>query len=141
MDNQENKGGQFSYTYSGAEQAEIQRIREKYSADKKTEEGKLDRLRRLDASVYGTAQAIAISIGVIGTLVMGFGMSLVMSELSSALGLGAVAALALGILFGILGGGLVALAYPVYSFVLNRKRSRIAPEILALTEELLGKPD
>ena len=43
------------------------------------------RLRRLDASVTNTAQAVALVFGVIGTLILGFGMSLIMTELAEIL--------------------------------------------------------
>ena len=62
------------------------------------------------------------------------GMSICMTELGAALGRMAMAA---GILVGIPGLALVILACPLYHWVLRRERSRIAPEILRLTEELL----
>ena len=43
----------------------------------------------------------------------------------------------IGILVGIVGMVLVALAYPLYNRVLKKQREKIAPEILRLTEELL----
>ena len=67
--NNENKG--FQYTYSAKEQAELKRIRDKYTAPTETED-KMARLRRLDASVTNTAQAVALVFGVIGTLILGF---------------------------------------------------------------------
>ena len=42
-----------------------------------------------------------------------------------------------GIITGVLGVILAALAYPVYSKVLKREREKIAPEILRLTDELM----
>ena len=43
----------------------------------------------------------------------------------------------IGILVGIVGMVLVALAYPLYNRVLKKQREKIAPEIMRLTEELL----
>ena len=54
MDNNSKDQNGFSYTYSAKEQAELKRIREKYTETTETED-KLTRLRRLDASVTGTA--------------------------------------------------------------------------------------
>ena len=42
-----------------------------------------------------------------------------------------------GIITGVSGISLAALAYPVYSKVLKREREKIAPEILRLTDELM----
>jgi len=43
----------------------------------------------------------------------------------------------LGILAGLIGLVMVALAYPLFIHVLKSERKRIAPEILRLSEELL----
>ena len=134
MDN--NNNGGFSYTYSAKDQDEIRRIREKY-APRTEKEDKMERLRRLDASVSKKAQTVSLVIGVIGTLILGFGMSLAMTELYAALGMTAGAAMAVGIPIGLVGIILVALAYPAYTFVTRRERERIAPEVLRLTEELM----
>lgn len=126
----------FVYTYSATEQEELRRIRDKY-APKSTEEDKMERLRRLDRSVGTRASAAALILGVIGTLVLGFGMSLIMTELSAWLGLVGAVAMTVGIIVGLVGGAIAAAAYPIYSLVLARERERVAPEILRLTEELM----
>ena len=126
----------FQYTYSAAEQSEVKRIREKYM-QRAPEENKMERLRRLDNAVTQKAQAVSLIFGVIGTLILGFGMSLFMSELGTALGMSETLALVLGILIGIPGGGLACLAYPAYQWIIKRERERIAPEILRLTDELM----
>ena len=109
-DNNKEQGG-FSYSYSAREQAEVKKIRDKYTSPSKAED-KMARLRRLDASVTNTAQAVALIFGVIGTLI-------------------------LGVLTGIVGGFLASLAYPVYNATLKAKRKRLAPEIIRLTDELM----
>ncbi len=134
MDN--NNNGGFSYTYSAKDQDEIRRIREKYTP-RTEKEDKMERLRRLDASVSKKAQTVSLVIGVIGTLILGCGMSLAMTELYAALGMTAGVAMAVGIPIGIVGIILVALAYPAYTLVTRRERERIAPEVLRLTEELM----
>ena len=70
-----------------------------------------------------------------GGVLLGTGMSLCMTELGALLDghLGMV----IGILVGLVGLVMVALAYPVYNSVLKKERERIAPEILRLTDELL----
>ena len=121
----------FSYTYSAAQQQEVEAIRKKYLP---AEENKMEQLRRLDKSATGKAQVWAIAVGTVGTLVMGTGMSLCMTELSGFLG---GTAMFIGIPVGVIGIVLVALAYPVYNKILKKQRQRIAPEVLRLTEELM----
>ena len=132
--NNENNG--FQYTYSAKEQAELKRIRDKYTAPTEVED-KMARLRRLDASVTNTAQAVALVFGVIGTLILGFGMSLVMTELAESLGISGDAAMVIGIIVGIVGGILASLAYPIYNAIVKAKRKKLAPEIIRLTDELM----
>lgn len=127
MENKEN----FRFTYSAAQQQEIESIRKKYLPK---EENKMELLRKLHHSATQKAQAWAIAVGVIGALILGTGMSLAMTDLGAAMGM---LALVIGIIVGILGLALVALAYPVYNHVLKKQRQRIAPEILRLTDELM----
>ena len=136
MDNKNNEKNGFSYTYSAREQAELKRIREKYTPPTK-EEDKMTRLRRLDASVTNTAQAVALAIGIVGTLVLGFGMSLCMTELSAILGAYKDAAMVIGIAVGLLGGLLASLAYPIYNAIVRARRKKLAPEIIRLADELM----
>ena len=129
----EHKEG-FSYTYSAAQQQEIQNIRKKYLPK---EGDKLEQLRKLHHSATQKAQTRAIVIGVIGALILGTGMSLAMTELGTLLGVQKDLAMLLGVLIGMVGMVLVGLAYPVYNRVLKKQRTRIAPEILRLTDELM----
>ncbi len=136
MDNKESIG--FNYTYSAKEQAEIKKIREKYTNTKgASEKSDIEKLRALDKSVTKTAAAFAISLGVISALIMGFGMSLIMTELKIAMGIGIKAAYSIGITTGIVGMIGVIIAYPVYQKITERERKRIAPEIIRLTEDLI----
>ena len=121
----------FEYTYSAQQQKEVEAIRKKYLPK---EEDKMEQLRKLHHSASQKAQAASIAIGVIGALLLGTGMSLCMTELGAALG---QFAMVLGILVGLIGLVLVALAYPLYHRTLRKERARIAPEILRLTDELL----
>ncbi len=134
MDNNGQNG--FSYNYSAKEQAELKRIRDKYTAPTEAED-KMARLYRLDASVTNTAQAVAIILGVIGTLLLGFGMSLIMTELAEILGMSQNTAMFIGIAVGVVGGILASLAYPIYIAVVKAKRKKLAPEIIRLTDELM----
>ncbi len=126
----EEKG--FQYTYSAKEQNEINDIRKKYLPK---EENKMTQLRRLDAGVYRKGSVASLVVGIIGALIMGSGMSLVMTDLGAKLGFSAV--LVPGIIIGVIGLALVCAAYPIYVAVTKHERERIAPEILRLSDELL----
>ena len=121
----------FEYTYSAEQQKEVEAIRKKYLPK---EEDKMEQLRRLHSIPTQKAQAASIAVGVLGALILGTGMSLCMTELGAALG---HLAMVIGILIGVLGLIMVALAYPLFNYVLKKERKRIAPEILRLSDELL----
>ena len=133
MENKES----FNYTYSAKEQEEIKAIRKKYERPKESESS-MEKLRRLDESVTRKATVVSLIFGVIGALVMGFGMSLVMEEkFAELLGMVGGTAMLVGIPAGLVGIALVALAYPMYNLIVKKERERIAPEILRLTDELM----
>ena len=126
----------FSYSYDAKRQQEIQNIRKKYEKPEKSskEEG-FELLKKMDKEVVRKATVRALTIGIIGALIMGSGMSLVMTDIGAKLGMGNV--MFPGIITGIIGMALVSCAYPVYEWTLKRERKRIAPEILRLSDELL----
>ena len=125
----EEKQETFTYTYSAKEQEEIQKIREKYAPAKKTEvsAGPLEELRKLDASVTKGATISAVMVGVISTLLLGVGMCCTMvwgQNLFVA-----------GIVIGVIGIAGVIAAFPLYNHMVKRKREKVAPEILRLSEQ------
>ena len=94
----------------------------------------MEQLRKLHRIPTRKAQTAALTVGIIGTLIMGSGMSLAMTEIGTALG---SLSMVIGIVVGIVGMVLIALAYPLYNRVLKKQREKIAPEILRLSDELL----
>lgn len=132
MENKES----FSYTYSAKEQEEIKSIRQKYAQKEETED-KMTQLRRLDAAVTQKATTVSLMFGVVGALILGTGMSLAMTKLGEAMGLGTGIAMLIGILIGIAGIVLVCVAYPLYNRILKKEREKIAPEIIRLSDELM----
>ena len=124
----------FQYTYSAQQQEEIRAIRKKYT---QPEQDKMALLRRLDESVTQKATMAALIVGVLGTLIMGSGMSLILSDLHQILDFSQTLALVLGLALGVCGGVMAALAYPVYRRVSKGQRKKVTPQILQLTEELL----
>ncbi len=125
----------FNYTYSAAQQEEIAAIRKKYAPDTQPPEAdKMEQLRKLDAGVTNKASVVALCVGILSALIMGTGMSLIMTDLGAKLGM--ASARIPGIIIGIAGMAGVIAAYPLHQFVLKRQRAKIAPQILKLADEL-----
>lgn len=120
---QENKES-FNYNYSSINKEEVEKIRNKYI---KTQESDLDELRKIDAKVSNTSTYISISIGIIGVLVFGTGLSLVLSFNK----------FILGIIVSFFGLIIMGTGYLANKFVLNKMKQKYAPRILELSEKLL----
>ena len=120
----------FEYAYNAAQQNEIRKIREKYlpPADEKPTDN-LEKLRRLDRSVTRKSSVLALTVGILSTLILGFGMCccLVWEQ----------TLFVAGIVIGLIGIAGIAAAYPLYIHVTKKERERIAPEIMELTDSLL----
>lgn len=116
----------FSYTYSAKQQQEILEIRKKYLP---AEEDKMARIRKLDASVTRKGTLVSVSMGIVGCLLLGAGMSCSMVF--------AGAWFLPGIVLGLIGIVTMAVAYPVFTHIMRKERARIAQQILELTDELL----
>lgn len=121
----ENNKETFEYTYSAEQQAEIEKIKSKYMP--KTDD-KLEQLRKLDASVSKKGTVMGLIMGITGCLVFGISLSmvLVIGEMM----------IVPSIILAIPGIAGMAWAYPTYKKITEKERERIAPQILALTEEL-----
>ena len=130
----ENKD-KFSYSYSAGEQDELRKIRARDAEDKASDP--LERVRRLDESVTRIPTVIALILGVVGTLILGAGMSLIMTDLGASLSLGYAACWGIGLSLGLVGIATAAAAYPIYSAVLSRRKRKVGPEILALLDGMM----
>ena len=117
----------FNYTYSASQQQEIKRIREKYTAPTQ-EEDKMERLRRLDQSVTKPGTIVSLTVGIISTLILGFGMSCTMVWEGLMIP---------GIIIGVVGMIGIVAAYPIYNFITQKQREKLAPEIVRLSDELM----
>lgn len=124
---------QFNFKYTAPsmeERKEIDSIRRQYSPEFKTE-SKLEKLRRLDGLVKGTATIWSLVLGVIGCLIFGLGLAMVLEW----------NILLWGIVLMVIGSVPMAIAYPVYKVVLSKGKSKYGEEILKLSEELLNESD
>ena len=125
----EEKTETFSYTYSAKEQEEIQKIRDKYAPPTK-EEISMERLRLLDAGATKAASVVSLIVGIVSALLLGIGMCCTMIPEWETYFIP-------GIMTGVIGIIGVVSAYPVYTHMVKRRRAKIAPEIMRLSEELL----
>ncbi len=112
----------------------IQKIRSQYI---QKADSQLDTLKALDAKVKGPVNAFAYTFGGISALVMGSGMSLVMTDLGTTLGMND--AMIPGILIGLVGMAMALINYPIYKKRLSRRQSKYASQIIALSDQLLEK--
>lgn len=120
----------------------VQKIRARYSEKTVTD---VESLRLLDAKVKRPAKVFSYIFGSISAIIMGCGMSLVMTDIGTVIGLSAYtvlgvgAPLLIGISVGIAGLILSLLTYPIYSGILNSRKKKYAPEILELSDKILNK--
>ena len=105
------------------------RIAEEYSPKK---ERKVIQLKKLDEKAKRPAMIFAYTFGIIGALILGIGMSFVMTEFGPNGTLGTV----LGIVIGVTGLILCGINYPIYTKILNSRKQRYAYEIKELAEEI-----
>ena len=110
----------------------VQKIRTQYTEKQHTE---LDELKALDAKVKKPANVFAYTYGSVSAIVMGTGMSLVMTEIGAIIGL--ASAMVPGIAIGVVGMGMALSTYPIYKGILSSRKKKYAPEILKLSEKIL----
>ena len=115
----------FEYNYSAERAREVEAIRRKYEEPK---EDKFEQLKALDRQAERRGQILSIAIGIIGTLILGTGMSMVM--------VGQVPYFIPGIVVGIVGALALSTAYPVYKKVTKKDRDKVAGQVLALAKQI-----
>ncbi len=109
----------------------IQKIRTQYTEKTATE---LDALRALDAKVKRPANVFAYVFGSISAIIMGSGMSLVMTSIGATIGLSDP--LIPGIVIGVVGLAMALINYPIYKGILGSRKKKFAPQIIALSDKI-----
>ena len=110
----------------------VQKIRSQYTEKQHSE---LDELKELDRKVKQPANTFAYIFGSLSAIIMGGGMSFIMTDLASQLGLGDM--MIPGIVIGIIGLAMAVANHPIYKSILSSRRAKFAPQILALSDELM----
>lgn len=109
----------------------VEKIRTQYTEKQHTE---LDELKALDKKVKRPAKVFSYIFGTISALVMGFGMSLVMTDIANKIGISN--AFAMGIIIGILGMLMAIVNYPIYKGILFSRKKKYAEKIIALSDKI-----
>ena len=111
-----------------------QKIRAQYV---EAEVNELDELRALDAKVKRPATVFGYVFGSISAVVMGAGMSLVMTDIGATLGLASTTVP--GILVGAVGMLAAIACYPIYKAILKARKKKYADRILMLSEAIMDR--
>lgn len=112
----------------------VQKIRTQYTEKQHTQ---LDALKALDKKVRRPANVFAYIFGSVGAIVMGAGMSLVMTEIGAMIGV--EDPMVPGILVGVVGLAAVLVNYPIYKKILNARRKKYADRIIALSDKIINE--
>ena len=110
----------------------VEKIRSQYMQEQHTE---LDALKALDAKVKRPARVFGYGYGTVGAIIMGAGMSLVMTDIGAVLGL--EESLFPGITLGVVGMVMALTTWPIYKKLLASRKKQYASRIMALSERIV----
>ena len=110
----------------------VQKIRTQYT---EKEHSQLDALKELDTKVKRPANVFAYVFGSISAIIMGSGMSLVMTDIGTQFGM--TETMVPGIAIGVIGMVMAIVNYPMYKKILASRRKKYADKIIALSDELM----
>lgn len=110
----------------------VQKIRSQYTEKEST---KLDELKELDKKVKAPANVFAYVFGSIGAIIMGSGMSLVMTDLAGTVGI--QHPMYCGIAIGLVGMLMALVNYPMYKGILGARRRKYADKVIALSDAIM----
>lgn len=114
----------------------VQKIRTQYMA-KDNSVKDIDALRKLDAEVKRPAKIFGYVFGSIGAIIMGAGMSLVMTDIGASIGISDP--LIPGIVVGVIGMAMALVNYPIYESILSSRREKYTDRILKLSDKIMNK--
>ena len=111
-----------------------QKIRTQYMEKTPSE---LDALRDLDSKVKRPANVFAYTFGSVSAVIMGAGMSLVMTPIAEQLGL-TFDPMIPGIVIGVVGMILAIVNYPIYKGILGSRKKKYGAKILELSNQIMN---
>ncbi len=112
----------------------VQKIRTQYTEKENTG---LDELKELDLKVKRPASVFAYIFGSISAIIMGAGMSLVMTDIGATVGI--ANPMVPGIVIGVVGMLMAIINYPIYKHILGSRRKKYADKIIALSDKIMSK--
>ena len=89
----------------------------------------------MNKEVRKPANVFAYTFGTVAALIMGTGMSLVMTEIGNRFG--EQVAMPTGVAIGVIGLLMAIANYPIYKRILAKRQKQYADQIVALSDELL----
>ena len=110
----------------------VEKIRSQYTQQENTD---LDALKALDARVKKPANVFGYVYGSMGSVIMGAGMSLVMTDIGTMLGM--TETLIPGIAVGVVGMVMALTTWPIYQKILNWRKKKFAAQIMELSERIM----
>ena len=110
----------------------VQKIRTQYTEKEHTG---LDELKELHSKVKRPANVFAYIFGSISAIIMGSGMSLVMTDIAQIIGI--PNPMLYGIVIGIIGMFMAIVNYPIYKGILGSRRKKYADKIIALSDKIM----
>ena len=110
----------------------VQKIRTQYTEKENTQ---LDELKKLDLKVKKPANVFAYVFGSISAIIMGSGMSLVMTDIGDIIGIENT--MVYGIVIGVIGMLMAIINFPLFKKFLASRRKKYAKEIIALSDKIM----
>lgn len=114
----------------------VQKIRTQYM-EKDSSQKELDYLRELDAEVKRPANVFGYVFGTVSAIIMGAGMSLVMTDIGTQLGISDP--MIPGVIIGIAGLLMAIINYPIFKTILSSRKNKYSGKILELSEKIMNK--
>lgn len=112
----------------------VQKIRTQYM---EKEYSRLDELKALDAKVKRPVTAFAYTFGCLGAVIMGSGMSLVMTDIGTKIGI--ENGMTPGIIIGVIGMLMAIINYPIYKKRLATRRMKYSDKIMELSASIMNE--
>lgn len=110
----------------------VQKIRTQYTEKENTQ---LDELKKHDLKVKKPANVFAYVFGSISAIIMGSGMSLVMTDIGEIIGVENT--MVYGIAIGVIGMLMAIINLPLFKKILASRRKKYAKEIIALSDKIM----
>ncbi len=110
----------------------VKKIRTQYTEKEHTG---LDELKELDTKVKRPANVFAYIFGSISAIIMGSGMSIVMTDIAETVGI--TNPMLYGIIIGIVGMFMAIINYPIYKGILGSRRKKYADKIIAISDKIM----